>query len=351
MTTYPDTASTMELIKELVSIPSPSGNTERIIQFIENRFEKLGLEMHRNRKGGLLITLPGEDATKHRMLTAHVDTLGAMVKSITPGGRLKLSMIGGFRCNSVEGEYCEIQTHNGNVFTGTILMHQTSVHVYKNAGDAPRSEENIEVRIDEKVTTADEVRKLGIEVGDFVSFDPRVQVSESGYIKSRHLDDKASVAILLNLIQYLKEENMKLPYTTHFLISNNEEIGYGGNSNITPETVEYLAVDMGALGDGQSSDEYTVSICAKDSSGPYHYGLRKHLIELAKSSGVEYKVDIYPYYGSDASAAIRSGFDIVHGLIGPGIESSHAFERTHESSLYHTENLLLAYVQSNLAES
>ncbi len=156
------------------------------------------------------------------------------------------------------------------------------------------------------------------------------------------------MAILLQLIKRIKEEAIDLPYTTHFLISNNEEIGYGGNSNITPETVEYLAVDMGAIGDGQSTDEYTVSICVKDSSGPYHYGLRSHLVQLAKEHDIGYKLDIYPYYGSDASAAIRSGHDIVHGLIGPGIDSSHAFERTHESALANTEELLYYYMQSKM---
>lgn len=206
----------------------------------------------------------------------------------------------------------------------------------------------MEVRIDAKVKNADDVRELGIEVGDFVSFNPRIELTENGFIKSRHLDDKASVAILLQLIKRIKEESITLPYTTHFLISNNEEIGYGGNSNITPETVEYLAVDMGAMGDGQSTDEYTVSICVKDASGPYHYELRKHLVRLAEENNIGYKLDIYPYYGSDASAAIRSGYDIVHGLIGPGIDSSHAFERTHEDSLKETENLLYHYVQSKM---
>lgn len=206
----------------------------------------------------------------------------------------------------------------------------------------------MEIRIDEKVHTAEEVRTLGIEVGDFVSFDPRCEITPSGYIKSRHLDDKASVGILLQLIKQLVEEGITLPYTTHFLISNNEEIGYGGNSNISPETVEYLAVDMGAMGDGQSTNEYTVSICVKDSSGPYHYGLRKQLVKLAQENNIGYKLDIYPFYGSDASAAIRSGHDIVHGLIGPGIDSSHAFERTHISSLENTTKLLYFYVQSEL---
>ncbi|MDR4937417.1 M42 family metallopeptidase [Rossellomorea marisflavi] len=341
----------MELIKQLVEIPSPSGNTQEIIRFVEDELGGLGLDMKRNHKGALLVTMPGEDQSRHRMLTAHVDALGAMVKEVKGNGRLRLSMIGGFRWNAVEGENCKIETSSGKVYTGTILMHQTSVHVYKDAGEAKRDEVNIEVRIDEKVRNDEEVRALGIEVGDFVSFDPRAEITDSGFIKSRHLDDKASVAMLMKLIRHIRSEGITLPYTTHFLISNNEEIGYGGNSNIPAETVEYLAVDMGAIGDGQSTDEYTVSICAKDSSGPYHYGLRKHLVRLAEENGLDYKVDIYPYYGSDASAAIRAGFDIVHGLIGAGIDSSHAYERTHESSLLHTETLLWHYVRSSMVNA
>jgi putative aminopeptidase FrvX len=339
---------TLKLITDLVSIPSPSGNTNDVITFVENYLADLQIKSYRNRKGGLIATIEGSDSSKHRMLTAHVDTLGAMVKEVKSNGRLKIDLIGGFKYNSIEGEYCQIETSSGKKYTGTILMHQTSVHVYKDAGKAERNQENIEIRIDEKVHTAEDVRALGIEVGDFLSFDPRVEVTPSGYIKSRHLDDKASVAILLQLIKQIKTENINLPYTTHFLISNNEEIGYGGNSNITPETVEYLAVDMGAMGDGQSTDEYAVSICVKDASGPYHYELRKNLVHLAEENKIEYKLDIYPFYGSDASAAIRAGHDIVHGLIGPGIDSSHAFERTHESSIDNTSKLLYYYIQSDL---
>ncbi|MEH7117609.1 M42 family metallopeptidase [Neobacillus vireti] len=339
---------TKKLIADLVSIPSPSGNTNEVISFVEKFLKELQIDTYRNRKGGLIATIVGQDTKKHRMLTAHVDTLGAMVKEVKANGRLKIDLIGGFRYNSIEGEYCQIETQNGKKYTGTILMHQTSVHVYKEAGKLERNQDNMEIRIDEKVRTAEEVRALGIEVGDFVSFDPRVELTPSGYIKSRHLDDKASVGILLQLIKQIKNEGITLPYTTHFLISNNEEIGYGGNSNITPETIEYLAVDMGAMGDGQSTDEYTVSICVKDSSGPYHYELRKHLVRIAEENKIGYKLDIYPFYGSDASAAIRSGHDIVHGLIGPGIDSSHAFERTHVSSIENTAKLLYYYVQSNL---
>jgi aminopeptidase len=338
----------VEKITKLVNIPSPSGNTEEVITYVENMLSNYDVALQRNRKGGLIATIKGEDEKNHRMLTAHVDTLGAMVKDIKGDGRLKLSLIGGFRWNAIEGEYCTIETSSGETFTGTILMHQTSVHVYKNAGEAKRDENNMEVRIDAKVKSKSDVEGLGIAVGDFVSFDPRVEVTNTGFVKSRHLDDKASVAILLQLMQHLQTTNTKLPYTTHFLISNNEEIGYGGNSNIPEQTVEYLAVDMGAIGDGQATDEYTVSICAKDSSGPYHKGLRQHLVNLANKNNIKYKVDIYPYYGSDASAAIRAGHDIVHGLIGPGIDASHAYERTHMDSLHETYELLHNYVLSKM---
>ncbi|MCM3116824.1 M42 family metallopeptidase [Neobacillus sp. MER 74] len=345
-----NTKETMKLIADLVTIPSPSGNTNEVITYVEKFLAELQIQTYRNRKGGLIATIAGKDSSKHRMLTAHVDTLGAMVKEVKSNGRLKIDLIGGFKYNSIEGEYCQIETNSGKRITGTILMHQTSVHVYKDAGKAERNQDNIEIRIDEKVHNAEEVRALGIEVGDFVSFDPRVEITPSGYIKSRHLDDKASVGILLQLIKQIKSENIPLPHTTHFLISNNEEIGYGGNSNITPETVEYLAVDMGAMGDGQSTDEYTVSICVKDASGPYHFELRKNLVRLAEENNIDYKLDIYPFYGSDASAAIRSGHDIVHGLIGPGIDSSHAFERTHETSIENTAKLLYHYVQADLIQ-
>lgn len=338
----------LQLLEEILSTPSPSGNTEEIIKMMEDYLHNLNVETTRNNKGGLIATLPGKNSSKQRMLTAHVDTLGAMVKEIKPNGRLRLDLIGGFTFNSIEGENCIIETASGKKYSGTILLHQASVHVYKDARTLERNQANMEVRIDEVVTTKEDVQKLGISVGDFVSFYPRVEMTPSGFIKSRHLDDKASVAILLLTIKHLKQNHIELPYTTNFLISNNEEIGYGGNSNIPIETVEYLAVDMGAIGDGQSTDEYTVSICVKDSSGPYHYGLRKSLVQLAEKNAIPYQLDIYPYYGSDASAAIRSGHDIKHALIGPGIDSSHAYERTHFRSIEATGHLIFHYLLSDI---
>lgn len=348
MTYQWNSKETTDLLQNLAETPSPSGYTMEIMEKIKKMLESWNVDHITTNKGGVIATIKGKNDERHRLLTAHVDTLGAMVKEIKPSGRLKLSLVGGFKFNAIEGENCLIHTASGKTVTGTILLHQTTVHVYRDAGTAERSADNMEVRIDEKVFSEDAVRELGIEVGDFVSFDPRFTATESGYVKSRHLDDKASTALLLQLVKHLSASSEMLPYTTHFYISNNEEIGYGGNSNIPPQTEEYIAVDMGAIGDGQSSDEYTVSICAKDSSGPYHYGLTRHLIALAKDNEIDYKVDIYPYYGSDASAAISAGFDVKHALFGPGIEASHAYERTHTDSLKASAALLYAYVMSPL---
>ncbi|MET0960684.1 MAG: peptidase M42, partial [Psychrobacillus psychrotolerans] len=228
---------TVALLKQLVEIPSPSGYTKEIMDFMENILKQLQVNYIRTNKGALIATIKGTDDTKHRLLTAHTDTLGAMVKEVKGSGRLKLTMVGGFNWNAVEGEYCTIHTANGKKIRGTILMHQTTVHVYKNASGLPRDEQNMEVRIDEKVLTAEDTRKMGVEVGDFVSFDPRFEETENGFIKSRHLDDKASTTLLLQLIKTIQDTDMTLPHTTHFYISNNEEIGYGGNSNVPAETV------------------------------------------------------------------------------------------------------------------
>lgn len=337
---------TIDLLKELVEIPSPSGYTMDVMSKIRAVLTQWNVEHKTTHKGAVIATILGKNQQQHRLLTAHVDTLGAMVKEIKSSGRLKLSLVGGFKFNAIEGENCLVHKADGSTVSGTILLHQTTVHVYKDAGTAERSADNMEVRLDEKAFSKEQVRDLGIEVGDFVSFQPRFEATASGYIKSRHLDDKASTALLLQLVKHFSETGEQLPYTTHFYISNNEEIGYGGNSSIPPETQEYIAVDMGAIGDGQESDEYTVSICAKDSSGPYHYGLTRHLISLAQTNAIDYKVDIYPYYGSDASAAISAGHDVKHALFGPGIEASHSYERTHADSLQAAAALLHAYVLS-----
>ncbi|MDO4813863.1 MAG: M42 family metallopeptidase [Gemella sp.] len=342
--------NTIHYLEKLTSIPSPTGYTKEIIKYIKDELVSFGYESRITNKGGLLLTLIGENQEKERYITAHIDTLGAMVKSIKPDGRLSIVLVGGFTFNSIEGENCTIHLANGKKISGTILMHQTSVHVYKDARTAERNQENIEIRLDEKVHSKQDTIDLGVNIGDFVSFDTRTIVTESGFIKSRHLDDKVSAAIIINILKEFKENNIKLPYTTNFYFSNNEEIGYGGNSHINEKVVEYLAVDMGAMGDGQSTDEYSVSICVKDSSGPYNYELREHLKEICEKNNIDYKLDIYPFYGSDASAAMTAGADVKHGLIGAGIESSHAYERTHIDSIKATEILVTKYLLSQILE-
>ena len=340
---------TIDYLKKLTSIPSPTGFTREVADYLVEELERLGYKLIRTNKGGVNVIVKGKDDNKHRVVTAHVDTLGAMVRAVKADGRLKMAKIGGYPWNMIEGENCLVHVAStGKTVSGTILIHQTSTHVYRDAGTAERTEDNMEVRLDAKVRNEKETRDLGIDVGDFISFDPRTIITETGFIKSRFLDDKVSAAILLDLLRKYKEENIELPQTTHFMFSVFEEVGHGANSNLPKEAVEYLAVDMGAMGDDQQTDEYTVSICVKDASGPYNYEFRNHLVQLAKDNDIQYKLDIYPYYGSDASAAMRAGAEVKHALLGAGIESSHSYERTHIDSVEQTQKMVDVYLRSQL---
>ena len=343
--------STLKYLEKLIEIPSPTGYTREVTEYIVKEVRDMGYEAVKTNKGGVIVTLKGKDDTKHRAITAHVDTLGAIVRAVKSDGRLKMDKIGGFPWNMIEGENCLVHVAStGKTVSGTILIHQTSTHVYRDAGTAERTQDNMEVRLDEKVESKEETKALGIEVGDFISFDPRMIVTENGFVKSRFLDDKVSAAILLNLLKIYKKENIELPNTTHFMFSCFEEVGHGANSSIPAEVTEYLAVDMGAMGDDQQTDEYTVSICVKDASGPYNYEFRQHLVKLAKENNIPFKLDIYPYYGSDASSAMRAGAEVKHALLGAGIESSHSYERTHKDSIEATERLVDVYLRNGLVK-
>lgn len=333
-------------LKTLLSIPSPSGYTEKIISYIQKELTVLNIPYKITNKGVIIVTFKGQNSTYQRTFSAHVDTLGAMVKEIKNDGKLALTPIGGFTGNSIEGENCTISTLDGIDYSGTIHSLKPSVHISGDeARDLKRTHENMEVVLDEKVFSKEDVEKLNINVGDFISFDPRTTITESGFVKSRHLDDKASTAILLYIIEYIASNNIALPYTTNFFISNYEEVGHGAASAIPTETTEFISVDMGAPGPSQNSSEYSVCICAKDSSGPYDYNLRKKLINLCKEKNIDYKIDTYPHYGSDASAALKAGWDVKTALIGPGVFASHSYERTHMDSIFATLNLVLSYCQ------
>lgn len=335
----------VDRLVSLLNISSPSGNTEKAIDFVEKEFNSMEISTYRTNKGALVATISGVNREKEITLSGHVDTLGGMVKEIKSNGRIKLTQIGGYVWSTVEGEYVNIESSNGKLYSGTILTTKASSHVHgEGTKTLERNMDNMEIRLDEKVSSKEDVERLGINVGDFVFFDSRTVVTESGFIKSRHLDDKAGVASILGIAKYLMDNNIKPRYTTNFFISNYEEVGHGASAAIPEKTFEFIAIDMAAPGEGQTSDEYSVTICAKDSSGPYDLELKNRLVNLAKENNLDYKIDIYPYYGSDGSAALRAGYDFKVGLIGPGVDASHSFERTHKDAIENTIKLGILYL-------
>ncbi len=345
---------TVSRLMTLLAIPSPTGFTDAAMRWLETELSALGIQSKRTTKGALLWSMPG-NAGPARCLSAHVDTLGAMVKEIKDNGRLALTQIGGYDWATIEGEYCLVHTNNGKEISGTIVNTKQSLHVWgQELHDLKRDAHNIEVRLDATTSHAsnaaiskpEHVHALGIEVGDFVSFAPRNQITTSGHIKSRHIDNKAACAIFLAVARAVKEQKIVLAAATHFFISNYEEVGHGAAAGIPTDTAELIAVDMAAIGKGQNSSEHHVSLCLKDSSGPYDHNLGLRLRQVAKNASIELRTDVYPYYGSDASAAWRAGLEARAALIGPGVDASHAYERTHKDALLATGNLLLAYLQN-----
>ncbi len=334
----------LDFLVNLLNTPSPTGFTGAAIALTESAFRALGLETRRTRKGALLVTLPGQKEDAPRALTAHVDTLGAMVREIKANGRLKVSKLGGFPWNFVEGEGCWVYTQNGQRVRGSLLLTAASVHVYgKETSEAPRDDDHVEIRLDARTASAEETRALGIQVGDYVVFDPRVEVTE-GFVRSRHLDDKAGVAAILAAAKALSDAGQQPVQTTYILISNYEEVGHGAAAGLPQEIHELVAVDMAAVGEGQASDEFHATLCLKDSGGPYHHGLSNRLRKLAEQHQIPYKTDLYPYYGSDGEALWRAGADVAVALIGPGVDASHNYERTHSEALTATANWILAYL-------
>lgn len=341
-----DTSYLLEFLSGLLNTPSPTGFTDAAIAYTEKALAAFpGLRLERTAKGALLVTWPGERSDAPRALTAHVDTLGAMVKEIKGNGRLKLTQLGGYAWNTVEGEGLYVFTNDGRKVRGSLLLDKPSVHVYGKQVDTKREDDNMEVRLDERVRSADEVRALGIAVGDFVAFDPRVEIT-NGFVRSRHLDDKACVANLVSAVKTLHDAGRKPLQTTYLLISNYEEVGHGAAAGIPAEVRELVSVDMAAVGAGQESDEFHASLCVKDSGGPYHHGLSNKLRRLAEQEDIAYKVDIYPYYGSDGEAYWRAGGNVSVALIGPGVDASHNYERTHSEALTATTQWVCAYLLS-----
>lgn len=342
-----DTEAMVEFLVGLLNTHSPTGDTDRAMRYIQAAFAGLPLEMKLTPKGLLVGTVTGERDDAPRAVTAHVDTLGAMVREIKDNGRLRLTQLGGWNWTSVEGEGVTILASNGTSYRGTILPTAASVHAHtREEQNAHRDDRNMEVRIDARTCSPDETQALGIRVGDIIAFDPRVELSDAGFIRSRHLDDKASVAIIYGALATLAAAGKRPCQRTTIHISNYEEVGHGAATGFPPDLAELLAIDMAVVTKSQTSNEFSVTICAKDSAGPYHMGLRRRLEGLAEQAGVVYQTDVYPYYGSDGESYWRAGGDVAMGLIGPGIDASHHYERTHREALENSVKLLVAYLLS-----
>lgn len=331
--------SRYKTLNELIAIDSPTGYTGNASQYIFDLLTSYGFSPTYTNKGAVKCALGKNPKVA---IAAHVDTLGAIVSGIKANGTLSFSLLGGLSLTGAEGEYVKIITHSGKIFTGTILINNPSVHANNEKEKTQRSIKSMHIRIDEEVYTKEGVRKLGIGVGDIICVDVKYQELESGYIKSRFLDNKAGCYVLFELARRLKEQGKEVPVEIFF--SNYEEVGHGGTVGYSPGIEELLVIDMGVLGDDCEGDEVSCSICAKDSSGPYDYEFRKRLVNLAQQNNIPYKVDVYPFYGSDGSAALRAGNDFRVGLIGMGVAASHGTERTHVKGIEATIDLCLAYV-------
>lgn len=333
----------VEITQKLLAIDSPTGYTDEAAKFIMKEYEKLGYKPKKTVKGGVIVDLGGKDKENGLMLAAHTDTLGGMVCEIKGNGRLRVSPLGGMNANNAEAENVRIVTKFDGIYEGTFQLDNASVHVNGDYSSTQRSYKGMEVVIDEKVSSAEDTRKLGIENGDIVCFDPRTTVTKSGYIKSRFLDDKLSVGILLGYAKYLKDEEVVPQRRIYHHITVYEEVGHGGAASLPDGVTEMISVDMGCVGDGLMCDEHMVSICAKDSMGPYNYDVVTGLVKAAKTEKLDYAVDVYPFYGSDVDVTLKAGYDIKHGLIGAGVYASHGYERSHKDGVKNTFALLVSY--------
>ncbi len=334
----------VEKTVQLLSIDSPTGYTRDAEEFVLREFSALGFSAKRTVKGGILVDLGGKNADDALLLEAHADTLGGMVAEIKGNGRLRIVNVGGMSANNAEAENCRVVTKFDGVYEGTLQLVNASVHVNGDYSTTQRKWDTVEVVLDECVESAEEVQKLGISVGDFVCFDPRTRVTESGYIKSRFLDDKLSVGILLGFAKYLRDNHLTPERRVYAHVTVYEEVGHGGAASVPAGVTEAISVDMGCVGEGLQCTERQVSICAKDSGGPYSYEVVRKLIAAAKKENADYAVDIYPHYGSDVEATLSAGHDLRHGLIGAGVYASHGYERSHRDGVLNTLRVLKGYL-------
>ena len=338
-----DTRFLLDSLEKLVNTPSPVGYYVEMNPLLEQYAEEFGLPITYDNRSTAYMALEGEDNSKTILVGAHADTLGLIVRRIDKDGAIRVRNLGGINYCNLEGESVTIHTRNGKSYTGLICCQSHSVHVFADARTLERNEDTMMILLDEPVHSEDDVRALGIRHGDFVSIDPRFQVTKNGYVKSRFLDDKASIACCFAMVKYLQENGLKPKYRTILAFPYNEEIGLGG-TYVPPEVSEYTALDIGLIGPDYDGNEYSVSICAKDNTAPYDYELTNRMAAYAEKAGCDYAMDVYFHYGTDANAAMKGGNNIRTATFGMAVYCSHGMERTHVKGLEATTNLLLAYV-------
>lgn len=342
-----DVEAMTDFLVALLEIHSPTGYHAEVMPYAREAFESLDfpdMTISETPKGALMIHVKGENDDAPIGITAHADTLGFMVKEVKSNGRLKMTNLGGINWAGAEFENCTVRTHDDKRYRGTVILANPSTHVNRQAQKSDRNGETMEVRLDARTTSRKETEELGIGVGDFIFLDTRTEVTDTGFIRSRFLDDKAGVAVIYGALASMKAENIIPQQDTYILISNYEEVGHGGSAGFPDNLAELLSIDMGAIGDGQAGDEYSVSICVKDGGGPYHFDMNNKLRRLADDNDIDHKVDIYVYYSSDGTAYWRAGGGAKVGLAGPGVASSHGYERTHKDALLHSAHLIARYM-------
>ena len=332
----------VEKAVELLKIDSPTGYTYNAAEWLAGQFRELGYEPEITVKGGVTVDLGGEG--KGVLLMAHIDTLGAMVKEIKSNGRLKIVNIGGSKAVTTNTENVKVITKFSGTYEGTIQIVNASSHVNSKIDNTEQNYDTIEVVLDEDVSCVEDVEMLGISAGDFVCVDPRVRVTENGYIKSRYLDDKLSSAILLAYAKFLKDTGTVPARHIYLHFTVFDEVGHGGASYLPEDVIEAISVDMGCVGEGLTCTDRMLSICAKDGGGPYHYEVVKGLETAAINCNADYAVDVYTNYSSDVDVMVKSGANVRHGCMGPGVYASHGYERSHKCAVEATLQVLDAYL-------
>ncbi|MBP1848788.1 osmoprotectant NAGGN system M42 family peptidase [Rhizobium halophytocola] len=347
MTRLPiDTDYLLETLGKLLSIPSPTGYTDTVVRFVTRELEKMGLEAELTRRGAIRVVRQGSRREGARAIVTHLDTLGAQVKALKDNGRLALVPVGHWSARFAEGARATIFAEKG-AYRGTILPLKASGHTFNDEVDTlPVGWDYVELRVDAMARDAADLERLQIDIGDIVAIDPQPEFIDNGFIVSRHLDDKAGVAVALTALKALQQEHAVTPVDIHFLFTIAEEVGVGAASILTPNVASMVAIDNGTSAPGQNSSEFGVTIAMADQTGPFDYHLTKRLVELCRDNDIRYQKDVFRYYRSDSASALEAGADVRTALITFGVDASHGYERIHMHALRSLSELVTAYVSS-----